>query len=181
MIFREATKCNVVLFFDECDTIFAKRSDDGGSNQASANNKTALLLQEMEAYDGVCVLATNYKHNIDPAFFRRMKYIVEFQFPNVDTREMLWTTTVPKTTPLGEDVDFRFIAEKFEFAGGNIKNCVLNAAFLAAEDPTAEGKVCMRHYLKAIQYEFVKVGRVFTRADFEPYADMIFGEEPSQF
>ena len=172
MIVREAKKCNVVLFFDECDTIFAKRSDDGGSNQASANNKTALLLQEMEAYDGVCVLATNYKHNIDPAFFRRMKYIVEFQFPDVDTREMLWRTTVPKTTPLGDDVDFRFIAEKFEFAGGNIKNCILNAAFLAAAD--GDGKeVCMRHYLMAIKYEFVKVGKVFTRADFEPYADEI--------
>ncbi len=171
MIFREAKKCNVVLFFDECDTIFAKRSDDGGSNQASANNKTALLLQEMEAYDGVCVLATNYKHNIDPAFFRRMKYIVEFQFPNADTREMLWKTTVPKTTPLGPDVDFRFIAEKFEFAGGNIKNCILNAAFLAAEDQSPE--VCMRHYLMAIKYEFVKVGKVFTKADFEPYADMV--------
>ena len=169
MIFREAKKCNVVLFFDECDTIFAKRSDDGGSNQASANNKTALLLQEMEAYDGVCVLATNYKHNIDPAFFRRMKYIVEFQFPDVDTREMLWRTTVPKTTPLGDDVDFRFIAEKFEFAGGNIKNCILNAAFLAAAD--GDGKeVCMRHYLMAIKYEFIKVGKVFTKADFEPYA-----------
>ncbi len=173
MIFREAKKCNVVLFFDECDTIFAKRSDDGGSNQASANNKTALLLQEMEAYDGVCVLATNYKHNIDPAFFRRMKYIVEFQFPNADTREMLWRTTVPKTTPLGEDVDFRFIAEKFEFAGGNIKNCILNAAFLAAADETANGEVCMRHYLMAIKYEFVKVGKVFTKADFEPYASQI--------
>lgn len=175
MIFREAKKCNVVLFFDECDTIFAKRSDDGGSNQASANNKTALLLQEMEAYDGVCVLATNYKHNIDPAFFRRMKYIVEFQFPNADTREMLWRTTVPKTTPLDEDVDFRFIAEHFEFAGGNIKNCILNAAFLAAADETANGKVCMRHYLRAIKYEFVKVGKVFTRADFEPYAVDVFG------
>ncbi len=173
MIFREAKKCNVVLFFDECDTIFAKRSDDGGSNQASANNKTALLLQEMEAYDGVCVLATNYKHNIDPAFFRRMKYIVEFQFPNADTREMLWRTTIPKTTPLDEDVDIRYLAEKYEFAGGNIKNCILNAAFLAAADETANGKVCMRHYLNAIKYEFVKVGKVFTRSDFEPYADQI--------
>ncbi|MCR5388984.1 MAG: AAA family ATPase, partial [Lachnospiraceae bacterium] len=113
MIFREAKKCNVVLFFDECDTIFAKRSDDGGSNQASANNKTALLLQEMEAYDGVCVLATNYKHNIDPAFFRRMKYIVEFQFPNADTRDMLWRTTIPKTTPLDEDVDILFGKETY--------------------------------------------------------------------
>lgn len=170
MIFREAKKCNVVLFFDECDTIFAKRSDDGGSNQASANNKTALLLQEMEAYDGVCVLATNYKHNIDPAFFRRMKYIVEFQFPDPDTREMLWTTTIPKGTPLADDVDIRFLAEKFEFVGGNIKNCILNAAFLAAADPEAGGQVHMKHYLLAIKYEFVKVGKVFTKSDFEPYA-----------
>ena len=173
MIFREAKKCNVVLFFDECDTIFAKRSDDGGSNQASANNKTALLLQEMEAYDGVCVLATNYKHNIDPAFFRRMKYIVEFQFPNVDTREMLWRTTIPKDTPLADDVDIRFLAEKFEFAGGNIKNCILNAAFLAAADDEAHGEVHMRHYLNAVKYEFVKVGKVFTRSDFEPYAEEV--------
>ena len=178
MIFREAKKCNVVLFFDECDTLFAKRSDDGGSNQSSNNNKTALLLQEVEAYDGVSVLATNYKHNIDPAFFRRMKYIVEFQFPDVDTREMLWRTTIPKDTPLGADVDIRFLAERFEFVGGNIKNCILNAAFLAAAD--GDGKeVCMRHYLQAIKYEFIKTGKVFTRADFEPYAYMVgLGEEP---
>lgn len=172
MIFREAKKCNVVLFFDECDTLFAKRSDDGGSNQSSNNNKTALLLQEVEAYDGVSVLATNYKHNIDPAFFRRMKYIVEFQFPDVDTREMLWRTTIPKGTPLGEDVDIRFLAERFEFVGGNIKNCILNAAFLAAADGDGQ-EVCMKHYLQAVRYEFIKVGKVFTRADFEPYASMI--------
>ncbi len=179
MIFREAKKCNVVLFFDECDTLFAKRSDDGGSNQASNNNKTALLLQEVEAYDGVSVLATNYKHNIDPAFFRRMKYIVEFQFPNADTREMLWRTTIPKDTPLAEDVDIRFLAEKFEFAGGNIKNCILNAAFLAAAD--GDGKeVHMKHYLQAIRYEYVKTGKVFTRSDFEPYAEEVFGMELGQ-
>lgn len=176
MIFREAKKCNVVLFFDECDTLFAKRSDDGGSNQASNNNKTALLLQEVEAYDGVSVLATNYKHNIDPAFFRRMKYIVEFQFPNADTREMLWRTTIPKDTPLAEDVDIRFLAEKFEFAGGNIKNCILNAAFLAAADGDGR-EVRMKHYLQAIRYEYVKTGKVFTRSDFEPYAEEVFGME----
>ncbi len=173
MIFREAKKCNVVLFFDECDTLFAKRSDDGGSNQSSNNNKTALLLQEVEAYDGVSVLATNYKHNIDPAFFRRMKFIVEFQFPDVETRKVLWTTTIPKSTPLAEDVDIDFLAERFEFVGGNIKNCILNAAFLAAADPEAEGEVHMKHYLQAIKYEFVKTGKVFTRADFEPYASMV--------
>ena len=173
MIFREAKKCNVVLFFDECDTLFAKRSDDGGSNQSSNNNKTALLLQEVEAYDGVSVLATNYKHNIDPAFFRRMKFIVEFQFPDVATRKVLWETTIPKTTPLAEDVDIDFLAQRFEFVGGNIKNCILNAAFLAAADPEAGGEVHMQHYLQAIKYEFVKTGKVFTRADFEPYAHLV--------
>lgn len=173
MIFREAKKCNVVLFFDECDTLFAKRSDDGGSNQSSNNNKTALLLQEVEAYDGVSVLATNYKHNIDPAFFRRMKFIVEFQFPDVETRKVLWSTTIPKTTPLAEDVDIDFLAQRFEFVGGNIKNCILNAAFLAAADPEAEGEVHMKHYLQAIKYEFVKTGKVFTRSDFEPYAHLV--------
>ena len=173
MIFREAKKCNVVLFFDECDTLFAKRSDDGGSNQSSNNNKTALLLQEVEAYDGVSVLATNYKHNIDPAFFRRMKFIVEFQFPDVETRKVLWKTTIPKSTPLAEDVDIDFLAARFEFVGGNIKNCILNAAFLAAADPEAEGEVHMKHYLQAIKYEFVKTGKVFTRSDFEPYASLV--------
>lgn len=172
MIFREAKKCNVVLFFDECDTLFAKRGDDGGSSQSSNNNKTALLLQEVEAYDGVSVLATNYKHNIDPAFFRRMKYIVEFQFPDPDTREILWRATIPKGTPLDDDVDIRFLAERFEFVGGNIKNCILNAAFLAASDGDGNS-VAMRHYLQAIRYEFVKTGKVFTRSDFEPYADMV--------
>lgn len=173
MIFREAKKCNVVLFFDECDTLFARRSDDGGSNQSANNNKTALLLQEVEAYDGVSVLATNYKHNIDPAFFRRMKFIVEFQFPDAATRKLLWTTTIPKSTPLAKDVDIDFLAERFEFVGGNIKNCILNAAFLAAADPEAGGRVHMRHYLQAVRYEFVKTGKVFTRADFEPYASLV--------
>jgi ATP-dependent 26S proteasome regulatory subunit len=172
MIFREAKKCNVVLFFDECDTLFAKRSDDGGSSQSSNNNKTALLLQEVEAYDGVSVLATNYKHNIDPAFFRRMKFIVEFQFPDPETRYTLWKTTIPKSTPLAEDVDIRFLADRFEFVGGNIKNCILNAAFLAAADGSGD-EVHMKHYLQAIRYEFVKTGKVFTRSDFEPYADLI--------
>lgn len=172
-IFHEAKKCNVVLFFDECDALFAKRSDDNSSMQAFHNTKAALLLQEIEAYDGVSILATNHKNSIDPAFFRRMKYVVEFQFPDAPTRELLWRNTIPKGTPLGEDVDFAFLAEKFEFAGGNIKNCILNAAFLAASEGQGE-KVHMRHYLKAIRYEYIKTGKIFTKTDFQPYADQVF-------
>lgn len=172
MIFREAKKCNVVLFFDECDALFTRRSDDSSILQVVNNNKTAMLLQEIEDYDGVSILATNYKHMIDPAFFRRMKYIVEFQFPDSDTREMIWRTAIPEDTPLSEDIDLHFLAKRFEFAGGNIKNCILNAAFLAAADGNGQ-EVHMRHYLKAVRYEFVKTGKVFTRADFEPYASEI--------
>lgn len=172
MIFREAKKCNVVLFFDEADTMFGKRTDSGGAGEQAANNKTAHLLQEIEAYDGVTVLATNYKHNIDPAFFRRMKFIVEFQFPDPDTRYMLWKTTIPKGTPLAKDVDLRFLAERFEFAGGNIKNCILNAAFFAAAEGDGE-MVHMKHYLMAIRYEFVKTGKIFAKTDFEPYASLL--------
>ena len=172
MIFREAKKCNVVLFFDECDTLFGKRTDSGGAGESAANNKTAHLLQEVEAYDGVTVLATNYKHNIDPAFFRRMKFIVEFQFPDPLTRYNIWKATIPKNTPLADDVDLNFLAERFEFVGGNIKNCILNAAFLAAGDGDGQ-TVHMKHYLMAIKYEFVKTGKVFTRADFEPYASLL--------
>ena len=172
MIFREAKKCNVVLFFDECDTLFGKRTDSGGAGESSANNKTAHLLQEVEAYDGVTVLATNYKHNIDPAFFRRMKFIVEFQFPDPLTRYNIWKATIPKNTPLADDVDLHFLADRFEFVGGNIKNCILNAAFLAAGDGDGQ-TVHMKHYLMAVKYEFVKTGKVFTRADFEPYASLL--------
>lgn len=174
-IFHEAKKCNVILFFDECDALFSKRSDEGSSIQAFHNSKAALLLQEIEAYNGISILATNHKNSIDPAFFRRMKYVVEFQFPDAATRELLWRQTIPKDTPLGDDVDIPFLAEKFEFAGGNIKNCILNAAFLAA----AEGpgtKVHMRHYLKAVRYEYMKTGKIYTKTDFNPYAEEVFHE-----
>lgn len=172
MIFREAKKCNVVLFFDEADTMFGKRTDKGEAGESSANNKTAHLLQEVEAYDGVTVLATNYKHNIDPAFFRRMKFIVEFQFPDPETRYRIWEATIPKNTPLAEDVDLHFLADRFEFVGGNIKNCILNAAFFAAGDGDG-GEVSMKHYLMAVKYEFIKTGKVFAKSDFEPYAKLL--------
>lgn len=174
-IFREAKKCNVILFFDECDALFSKRSDDNSSIQAFHNSKAALLLQEIESYNGISILATNHKNSIDPAFFRRMKYVVEFQFPDAATRELLWRQTIPKDTPLGDDVDIPFLAEKFEFAGGNIKNCVLNAAFLAASEGPGT-KVHMRHYLKAVRYEYMKTGKIFTKTDFEPYAEEVFVE-----
>jgi ATP-dependent 26S proteasome regulatory subunit len=101
-----------------------------------------------------------------------MKFIVEFQFPDPLTRYNIWKATIPKNTPLADDVDLNFLAERFEFVGGNIKNCILNAAFLAAGDGDGQ-TVHMKHYLMAIKYEFVKTGKVFTRADFEPYASLL--------
>lgn len=140
-----------------------------------ASSDLTLKAAKIETYNGISILATNHKNSIDPAFFRRMKYVVEFQFPDAATRELLWRRTIPKDTPLGDDVDIPFLAEKFEFSGGNIKNCILNAAFLAASEEPGT-KVYMRHYLKAIRYEYIKTGKIFTKADFQPYAEEVFGE-----
>ena len=140
-----------------------------------ASSDLTLKAAKIETYNGISILATNHKNSIDPAFFRRMKYVVEFQFPDAATRELLWRRTIPKDTPLGDDVDIPFLAEKFEFSGGNIKNCILNAAFLAASEEPGT-KVYMRHYLKAIRYEYIKTGQIFTKADFQPYAEDVFGE-----
>ncbi len=140
-----------------------------------ASSDLTLKAAKIETYNGISILATNHKNSIDPAFFRRMKYVVEFQFPDAATRELLWRRTIPKDTPLGDDVDIPFLAEKFEFSGGNIKNCILNAAFLAASEEPGT-KVYMRHYLKAIRYEYIKTGKIFTKADFQPYAEEVFDE-----
>ena len=172
MIFNEAKKTNVVLFFDECDTLFSKRVESNENNNAQNNNKVAMLLQEIESYSGISVLATNLKANIDPAFFRRMKFVVEFQRPDANTRYHLWTTSIPKQTCLAQDVDFKFLAEKCDFVGGNIKNCIYNAAFLAISEQENQ-QVHMKHYIQAVQYEYVKLGKIFNKTDFIPYSYLL--------
>ncbi|MGH9940715.1 MAG: ATP-binding protein, partial [Blastocatellia bacterium] len=157
-IFHEAQTSNAILFFDEADALFGKRSEVKDAHDRYANIEIGYLLQKMEEYDGVAILATNLRQNIDEAFVRRMQVIVEFPFPDETYRRRIWEVIFPHEAPLDEDVDFAMLAREVRLAGGNIKNIALAAAFYAAE----EGRnIAMRHLLCATWREHQKIGRAF--------------------
>ena len=172
-IFREAENCNAVLFFDEADALFGKRSEVRDSHDRYANIEIAYLLQKMEEYDGMAILATNLRQNLDEAFLRRMHFVVEFPFPEEEYRYRIWQRAFPKLVPMGGDADLGFLARQFKVAGGNIKNIALAAAFLAA----AEGRpVSMEHLIRATKREFQKMGKLIVAADFQQYYDLVKGD-----
>ena len=155
-IFRAAEDANAILFFDEADALFGKRSEVRDSHDRYANVEIAYLLQKMEAYDGVALLATNLRQNLDDAFARRLGFTVHFPFPNARDRLEIWRRVWPTEVPLAEDVDLDDLADRFRLSGGNIRNAALAAAFLAAEDGT---DVRRHHLLLAVRREYQKLGR----------------------
>ena len=168
-IFEAAEKNNTVLFFDEADSIFGKRSEVNEAKDKYANTEVSYILQRIEQYDGIVILATNYRKNIDEAFMRRIRYVVEFSLPNAKLREELWKSSFSEEIPK-EDLDYEYLAEQFELAGGAIKNIVLNASFLAA----AENRpVTMTDILHSIRNENVKTGKVMLSKDFGLYAEIM--------
>jgi AAA+ superfamily predicted ATPase len=165
-IFEEARLSNAILFFDETDALFGKRSEVKDSHDKYANIETAYLLQKMEEYEGITVLATNLLNNIDEAFIRRISYIIKFPFPDEEHREKIWRSMFPKEAPIGPDVDFKYVATKFSIAGGNIKNIAVSSAFMAADAGTVIG---MRHILQAVKYELQKTGKIWNKDDVDMY------------
>jgi SpoVK/Ycf46/Vps4 family AAA+-type ATPase len=169
-IFQEAQHSDSILFFDEADALFGKRSEVKDAHDRYANIEIAYLLQRMDEYDGVVILATNLRNNIDEAFTRRMHATIDFLFPDEDYRRRIFEGIFPKQAPLSPNIDFAFLARQFKLTGGNIKNVALHAAFLAAED----GKVIgMTQLMRATKREFQKMGRLCSKADFGPYYDQI--------
>jgi SpoVK/Ycf46/Vps4 family AAA+-type ATPase len=169
-IFREAKSSNAILFFDEADALFGKRSEVKDAHDRYANTEVAFLLQKMEEYEGIAILATNFRKNMDDAFTRRIQFIIEFPFPDAQYRQQIWKTLIPPDAPLADDVNFGFLARQFELAGGNIRNAVLAAAFLAAESGSA---IHMAHFIRAVSRELQKLGRLPSRADFREYYELI--------
>lgn len=162
-LFQRAENTNAVLFFDEADALFAKRTEVKDSHDRGANAETAYLLQRLEDYDGITILTTNYVNNIDDAFKRRIKFMVPFAFPTPKVRLELWNTLLPQEALLGEELDFNFFAERFELSGSSIKEILTNAAFLAA----AEGRgMYNRDLEEAIRLDFAKYGKILTEEDF---------------
>ncbi|MBI3960461.1 MAG: ATP-binding protein [Chloroflexi bacterium] len=161
-IFDEAQSSSAVLFFDEADAIFGKRSEVKDSHDRYANMEVSYLLQRMEQYDGVTILATNLRANMDEAFTRRMQFIVDFPFPDEDERLYIWQTLFPVDLPQAADIDLRLFASRFKLAGGNIRNIIVSAAYLAAANG---GQVTMDHLLHTTRRELQKMGRLVTDMD----------------
>jgi SpoVK/Ycf46/Vps4 family AAA+-type ATPase len=160
-IFSAAADSNGILLFDEADALFGKRSEVRDSHDRYANIEIAYLLQKMEEYEGVSILATNLRQNLDDAFVRRLQFIVEFPFPDEEYRRRIWENVFPKETPLGSDVRFDRLAKEVRLAGGNIKNIALAAAFYAA---AAGDSVHMGHLMQAAHREYQKLGRSWSRS-----------------
>lgn len=164
-IFAAAEKSNTILFFDEADAIFGKRSEVNDAKDKYANTEVSYILQRIEQYDGIVLLATNYKKNIDEAFMRRMRYLVEFQPPGEAQRLEIWQYAFAPEVPL-QDIDFGYLARQFELSGGAIKNIALNAAFLAADEGHP---VTMKNILDSIRGENLKMGKTMLKQDFAEY------------
>lgn len=159
-LFTAAEGANAILFFDEADSLFGKRSEVKDAHDRYANIEVGYLLQKMEEYEGVAILATNLRQHLDDAFVRRIQSIVEFPFPDVEQRKQIWAVTFPHEAPVGDDVDFGILAREIKLAGGSIKNIALAASFQAANDG---GTIQMKHIAHAARREHHKIGRSWDR------------------
>ena len=157
-VFDEADKCDCILLFDEADAIFAKRSDVSDAQDRYSNAETAYLLQRIEQYSGVSILATNLLQNFDEAFRRRISYMVHFPMPDEKLRKELWDSIFPVNTPISNEVDTLMLAQAFELSGASIKNAALHSALMARAE---ESEVRMKHILSGISNEYGKQGKVF--------------------
>ncbi len=173
-IFTEAQGSNAILFFDEADAIFGKRSEVKDSHDRYANIEIAYLLQKMEEYEGISILATNLRKNLDEAFARRMHFSIEFPLPEEPDRLSIWRGVFPEEAPVADNVDLQFMARQFRVTGGNIKNIAFAAAFLSASDG---GTIGIEHLIRATRREYQKMGRLCTESDFGPYFDLVRGEQ----
>jgi SpoVK/Ycf46/Vps4 family AAA+-type ATPase len=168
-IFTEAEKQNCILFLDEADSLCGKRSEINDSKDKYSNNDTAFLLQRIESYDGIVILATNYINNIDNAFMRRMKYVVPFSIPDKNIRLEIWKSSFTEQVSIDDDVDFEYLAEQFEFSGSNIKNIVLASVFLSASEKVP---VNMKHIITSIYNECQKQQRHLFSNDVGKYENL---------
>jgi hypothetical protein len=164
-IFAAAAGVNGVLLFDEADAVFGKRSEVRDAHDRYANVESAYLLQRMETFDGLAILATNLRANIDEAFTRRLDVVVDFPLPDAERRLALWRRCLG-TLPWGDDLDLEFCAAAFELAGGGIRSASVTAAYLAAE---ADGPVTMAGVVTAVQREYRKLGRLCLEHEFGRY------------
>ncbi|MGB0113320.1 MAG: AAA family ATPase [Ilumatobacteraceae bacterium] len=168
-IFDAASAGNMVLFFDEADSLFGKRSEVRDARDRYANIEVSYLLQRLEAYDGLVVLATNFEKNVDEAFLRRIHVRVEFAMPGAPERLAIWETNLPSDAPV-DGVDLEWLSNQFELSGASIRNAVVHAAFAAASAGT---DITMEAAVRGVAAEFRKGGRLLKPKDFGEYFELV--------
>ncbi|AQA23909.1 ATPase associated with various cellular activities family protein [Rhodococcus sp. MTM3W5.2] len=159
-IFRTAEHSNAILFFDEADALFGKRTEVSDAHDRYANIETSYLLQKMEQYDGVVILATNLRENMDEAFTRRLRFVIEFPFPDEVSRARIWQAHLPEVARIAADVDAELLAQQYPLSGAGIRNAAITAAFAAVED--GAGVLALRHIQHGIRREYEKIGKLWT-------------------
>ena len=169
-IFAEAAGVNAVLLFDEADAVFGKRSEVRDAHDRYANIESAYLLQRMESFDGLAILSTNLRANIDEAFTRRLDCIIDFPAPTEELRLALWERCLAPPLPVADDLDLAFCARAFELTGGNIRSAAITAAYLAA---AVDRPVRMVHLIAAVEQEYRKLGRLVLEREFGPYLSLL--------
>jgi SpoVK/Ycf46/Vps4 family AAA+-type ATPase len=170
-IFAEAEGVNAVLFFDEADALFGRRSEVSDARDRYANIEVAYLLQRLETFDGLGILATNLRTNVDDAFTRRLSVVVDFPEPDAALRRKLWKYMLERV-PVADDVNLEFCADRFELSGGNVRNIAVSAAYLGAANG---GSVRMADVIHAIKIEYTKLGRLSLESEFGPYYHLVRG------
>jgi hypothetical protein len=155
--FRAAQRAGAVLQIDEAEALFGQRSEIKDSHDRYANIEVAYLLQRIEAFDGIAILTTNLQQNVDQAFLRRLRFVIDFPKPDVNAREKIWRQSLPKNAPASR-LDFRYLARRLEITGGHIRTITIRAAFLAASEGSST--IEMRHIVYATRSELTKLGMV---------------------
>jgi SpoVK/Ycf46/Vps4 family AAA+-type ATPase len=157
-VFDAAERSQAVLFFDEADALFGRRTEVSDAHDRYANLETAYLLTRLERFEGLAVLSTNLRQNVDPAFLRRLEFVIELEEPARPEREALWRCHLPDRAPVADDVDVGELASRYPLVGGLIRNAAVAAGFLAAADG---GVITRTHLDRSLRREYEKSGRPF--------------------
>ncbi len=176
-LFDAADISDMILFFDEADSLFGRRTEVRDAHDRYANLEISYLLERMERFKGLAILATNRKKDLDEAFLRRLRYVVDFPLPGAEERKVIWHQVVPKTVDVSK-IDFDFLAEQFPLAGGHIRSIIFNACLQAAYGPnpcqdTLKGQLTMEQVIMAVKREYDKLNRSVSLEHFGPYTNIV--------
>lgn len=169
-VFDEAQRSKVILFFDEAETLYGGRSEVKTAQDRFANIEIGYLLQRIETFEGVAILATNLQKNLDEAFLRRLNITADFPIPGAEERYLIWSKLLPPPTQRRDDIDINLLSRQFKIAGGDIRNAIFSALLLAADE---RSELSMSHLVRGLWRELQKSGRVVDTAQFGDWRDLV--------